>query len=109
MTYINTLQTSNEQALERLDHFEPFTLYDPESMTFQEQREALEKVYLYCYPWHNTDQAYAYDYPTFDEAVRQWAQDDLRQSLTAKLYCETLDWANDLMSQDGAEWQCSNN
>lgn len=84
--------TSNDQALSWMDAQEQDQLYDPESMTFEELRAALEKVYKYCYPWHNTDQAYAYDYPTFDQAVRQWAKDDLRQSLTAKLYCETVDW-----------------
>ncbi|XKX17700.1 hypothetical protein MVUOKPPV_CDS0303 [Klebsiella phage phi1_175008] len=93
MPYINTLQTSNDQALERLDHFEPFTLYDPESMTFEQQRAALEKVYIYSYPWHNTEEARSYDYPTFEEAIREWAKDEFyRQHLTAKLYCETLDW-----------------
>lgn len=84
--------TSNDQALAWMDLQDPNMLYDPESMTFEQQRAALEKVYQYCYPWHNTDHAYAYDYPTFGQAVREWAKDDLRQSLTAKLYCETLDW-----------------
>ncbi len=81
--------TNNDLALSWMN---PNQLYDPESMTFEQQRAALEKVYYYCYPWHNTEEASAYNYPTFDQAVRQWAQDDLRQSLTAKLYCETLDW-----------------
>lgn len=84
--------TSNDQALAWMDKQEPDQLYDPESMTFQQQKKALETVYQFCYPWHGTDQAYAYDYPDFYEAVRQWAQDDLRQSLTAKLFCEALDW-----------------
>ena len=69
--------------------------YDPESMTHQEQGEALQRVYFALYPWHNTDQAYAYDYPTFDQAVREWANDEFYvQHLTAKLYCETLDWSS---------------
>lgn len=85
--------TANDQALAQRDLQEPNSLYDPESLTFQEQETILKKVYLYCYPWHNTDQAYAYDYPTFDKAVRTWAKDDFyRQHLTAKLYCEALDW-----------------
>lgn len=85
--------TSNDQALAWLDVQEPGTLYDPESMTFEEQRKALDKVYKYCYPYHGTDEAGSYDYPTFDQAVREWARDDFyRQHLTAKLYCEALDW-----------------
>lgn len=87
--------TNNDQALAWMDLQEPNELYDPESMTFEQQRAALEKVYLYCYPWHNTEEASAYDYPTFDQAVREWAQDNLRQSLTAKLYCETLNWVEE--------------
>lgn len=67
--------------------------YDPESMTFNEQAAALHKVYAALYPWHGTEEASAYDYPTFDQAVREWAKDDFYvQHLTAKLYCETLDW-----------------
>lgn len=85
--------TINDQALAWMDLQEPDTLYDPESMTFDQQRAALEKVYQYCYPYHNTDQAYAYDYPTFDQAVREWSKDEFyRQHLIAKLYCDTLDW-----------------
>lgn len=84
--------TSNDQALAWMDTQQPDTLYDPESMTFEQQRAALETVYQLCYPWHNTEEARSYDYPDFYEAVHQWAQDDLRQSLTAKLFCETLDW-----------------
>lgn len=69
------------------------TCYDPESMTFQQQETALKKVYMTLYPWHETDEAKHYDYPTFSEAVRQWANDEFYvQHLTAKLYCETIDW-----------------
>lgn len=110
MPYINTLETSNDQALAWMDAQEPDQLYDPESMSFNEQAAALHKVYQYCYPWHGTEEARSYDYPTFEEAIREWAKDDFYvQHLIAKLYCETLDWADDLMSQDGAEWQCSEN
>lgn len=84
--------TNNDSALDSMDLHEPNTLYDPESMTFDEQRLALEKVYQYCYPWHGTEEASSYDYPSFDQAVRAWAKDELRQSLIAKLYCETIDW-----------------
>lgn len=66
--------------------------YDPESMTFKEQEEKLKALYSRLYPWHGTEEASAYDYPSFSQSVRQWAQDDLKQSLTARLYCETLDW-----------------
>lgn len=84
--------TNNDQGLAWMDLNEPGQLYDPESMTFNEQAAVLHKVYASLYPWHGTEEARSYDYPTFDQAVRQWAKDDLRQSLTAKLYCETLDW-----------------
>lgn len=86
------MMTNNDQALAWMDVQEPGQLYDPESLTFDELHDVLEKVYLYCYPWHNTHEAKSYDYPTFDQAVRDWAKDDLRQSFTAKVYCETLDW-----------------
>lgn len=70
--------------------------YDPESMTFQEQEEKLKALYKSIYPWHGTEEANSYDYPSFSEAVRNWANDDFYvQHLTAKLYCNTVDWMFD--------------
>lgn len=66
---------------------------DPESWTFKEQETKLKELYLELYPWHNTQDAKSYDYPTFYQAIRDWASDDFyAQHLTAKLYCETVDW-----------------
>lgn len=69
------------------------TCYDPESMTFAEMRDALNTVYLNCYPWHGTPEARSYDYPTFEEAVKEWASDEFYiQYLTAKLYSDAMEW-----------------
>lgn len=88
------MKTDNDLALSWCEHTQGINvLYDPEVMTFEEQRKALALVYQYCYPWHGTDQARAYDYPTFEEAVKMWAGDDFyRQHMLAKCYCETLDF-----------------
>lgn len=70
--------------------------YDPESMTHAEQRQALETVYRAAYPWHGTPEAGSYDYPSFSEAVQEWASDEFyTQHLTAKLYLDTLLWLGD--------------
>lgn len=67
--------------------------YDPEVMTFKQQEAALIAVYVALYPWHGTPEQISYDYPSFNEAVRVWAGDEFyQQHLTAKLYCETVDW-----------------
>lgn len=63
--------------------------YDPESQTHQENTERLQTIYLELYPWHNTNQARYYDYPTFDDVVDDWASDDFyAQHLTAKIWKE---------------------
>jgi hypothetical protein len=61
--------------------------YDPESMDFQSKSKILNMIYLECYPWHGTDQAKFYDYPSFVEAVEMWAKDEFyKQHLLSKLY-----------------------
>lgn len=70
--------------------------YDPESLTFVQLHEKLYALYLEIYPWHNTDQACSYDYPTFKEAVEDWATDDFYvQHITAKVYKDMLDWCDE--------------
>lgn len=65
--------------------------HDPENMTQEERSRNLMSLYLDLYPWHGTEEARSYDYPTFESAVTDWASDDFYiQHLTAKLYKRCL-------------------
>lgn len=79
------MMNSNEEALTGEES------QDPESMTFDQQEKALQKIYKAYYPWHGTAEARSYDYPPFMAAVREWSKDEFyRQHLLAKSYYETV-------------------
>ncbi len=64
-----------------------------EDMTYQDIEDKLKVVYLYCNPWHGTDQAQHYDYLTFYESIDFWAKDDFyKQHKAAKFFKDTRDW-----------------
>lgn len=70
--------------------------YDPESMTFWQMEDVLRGIYKRLYPWDDTAEAGSYDYPTFMEAVKQWAYDEFYiQHFLAKTYLNMWEWAND--------------
>ena len=69
--------------------------YDPESQTHVENTTRLLDLYKELYPWDGTDKAKYYDYPSFANAVTDWADDNFyAQHLTAKLYLDAEEWLN---------------
>jgi len=70
--------------------------YDPENQTHEENTNRLYSTYLELYPWHGTEEAKSYDYPSFHDAVSEWADDDFYiQHLTAKVFLDMERWVND--------------
>jgi len=66
-------------------------LYEPELKNTEEKRQLLWDIYIDSYPWHGTQEAGYYDYPSFDQEVIRWANDEFYiQHLLARLYLDSV-------------------